>query len=203
MTNSFKDAPAHSTRSHSRVLNSEGPQIYHSSITIAPTPSATARATAEKHLQDIHKQELKDCKQEYIYKAALNQATLKVLTVFTAQTKLVMEKIHQACLAAIKKNPTIINMVETDSNKSSLFFTAKSLDLLLSKIPISKIAVIQKGIFILKNLVKLYNNLFRINSNQIKLIADKRVITSSKSFKKDFFFIGIQLEGFINYNIII
>ena len=42
------------------------------SITMAPTPSAAAGAAAEKHLQDIHEQELKDYKQEYIYKVALN-----------------------------------------------------------------------------------------------------------------------------------
>jgi hypothetical protein len=55
-------------------------QIYYSSTTIAPIPSAAARAAAEKHLQDIYKQELKDYKQEYTYKAALNQATLKIFT---------------------------------------------------------------------------------------------------------------------------
>jgi hypothetical protein len=72
ITNSFKDTPAYSTRSHSRVLNSEGPQICRSSITMAPTPSAAARAVAEKHLQNIYKQELKDYKQERTYKVALN-----------------------------------------------------------------------------------------------------------------------------------
>ena len=55
MTNSFKDAPAYSIRSHSCVLDSEGPQIYYSFITIAPTPSAVARAVAKKYLQDIYK----------------------------------------------------------------------------------------------------------------------------------------------------
>jgi len=80
ITNSFKDAPAHSTRSHSRVFNSEGSQTRRSSITIAPTPSATAVAAAKKRLQDIYEQELKDRKQERAYKAALNQATLKALT---------------------------------------------------------------------------------------------------------------------------
>ena len=72
MTNSFEDAPVYSICSHSCVLNSEGPQTCHSSITIAPTPSAAARAAAEKHLQDIHEEELKDHKQERTYKAALN-----------------------------------------------------------------------------------------------------------------------------------
>ena len=96
MTNSFKDAFVHSIYSHSRVFNSEGPQIYYSSITIAPMPSAVAGAAAEKHLQNIYKQELKDCKQEYTYKAALNQATLKVFTASTAQAKLATEEIHQA-----------------------------------------------------------------------------------------------------------
>ena len=62
MINSFKNTPVYSTRSHSRVFDSEGPQIYCSSITIAPTPSAVVGAAAEKHLQDIYKQELKDCK---------------------------------------------------------------------------------------------------------------------------------------------
>ena len=47
---------------------------------MAPTPSAAAGAAAEKHLQDIYEQELKDCKQECIYKAALNQATFKIFT---------------------------------------------------------------------------------------------------------------------------
>ena len=61
---------------------------------MAPTPSTAARAAAEKHLQDIHKQELKDCKQEYTYKVALNQATLKALTASTAQAKLAIEEIH-------------------------------------------------------------------------------------------------------------
>ena len=61
---------------------------------MAPTPSAAARAAAEKYLQDIHKQELKDCKQERTYKAALNQATLKVLTASIAQAKLAIKEIH-------------------------------------------------------------------------------------------------------------
>ena len=72
MTNSFKDTPVYSTRSHSRVLDSKGSQICYFSTIIAPIPSAAARAVAEKHLQDIYKQELKDCKQKYTYKAALN-----------------------------------------------------------------------------------------------------------------------------------
>ena len=72
MINSFKDAPVYSIRSYFYVFNSEGPQIYCSSITMAPTPSAAAGAAAEKYLQDIYKQELKDYKQERIYKAALN-----------------------------------------------------------------------------------------------------------------------------------
>ena len=63
-------------------------------ITIAPMPSTAAMAAAEKRLQDIYKQELKDYKQKCNYKAALNQATLKVLTASTAQIKLAMEKIH-------------------------------------------------------------------------------------------------------------
>ena len=84
MTNSFKDISVYSTRSYSCVLNSKGLQIYYFSTTIAPTPSATARAAAEKYLQDIYEQELKDYKQKYTYKIALNQATLKVLTASTA-----------------------------------------------------------------------------------------------------------------------
>ena len=72
MINSFEDAPVYSTCSHSCVFNSEGPQTYYSSITIAPTPSAAARAIAEKRLQDIYKQELKNYKQEYTYKVILN-----------------------------------------------------------------------------------------------------------------------------------
>ena len=94
MTNSFKDAPAHGTRSHSRVLDSEGSQTSCSSITMAPTPSAAAGAAAEKRLQDIHEQELKDRKQERTHKAALNQATLKVFTTSIAQAKLAMEEIY-------------------------------------------------------------------------------------------------------------
>jgi hypothetical protein len=35
-------------------------------------PFAAAVAAAEKRLQDIYKQELKDCKQERTYKVALN-----------------------------------------------------------------------------------------------------------------------------------
>jgi hypothetical protein len=37
----------------------------------------------------------------------------------------------------------------------------------------------------------------------MELTVDKRVIASSKGSKKDFFSIGIWLEGFINYSIII
>jgi hypothetical protein len=55
MTNSFENAPAYSTHSYSRVLDSEGPQICRFSIIMAPTPFAAARAAAEKHLQDIYK----------------------------------------------------------------------------------------------------------------------------------------------------
>ena len=94
MTNFFEDAPVYNIRSYSRVFDSEGLQICYSSITIAPTPSAAARAAAKKRLQDIHKQELKDYKQECTYKTVLNQATLKVFTASIAQAKLVMEKIH-------------------------------------------------------------------------------------------------------------
>ena len=72
MINSFKNTPIYSTRSYSRVLDSKGLQICYSSTTIAPTPSTAAGAAAEKHLQDIYKQELKDCKQECTYKVALN-----------------------------------------------------------------------------------------------------------------------------------
>ena len=72
MINFFEDISVHSIYSYSCILNSEGPQTYYSSITIAPIPSAIARAAAEKHLQDIYKQELKNYKQEYTYKAALN-----------------------------------------------------------------------------------------------------------------------------------
>ena len=109
---------------------------------MAPTPSAAAGAAAEKHLQDIYKQELKDCKQEYTYKAALNQATFKALAASTAQVKLAMEEIHQACFAAIKKNFIIINAVETDFGKFSLSPIIKSLDLFFLKILISKVTVI-------------------------------------------------------------
>ena len=142
MINSFEDAPAYNTRSYSCVLDSEGLQMCRSSITMAPTPSAVARAAAEKYLQDIYKQELKDYKQEYTYKAALNQATFKAFAAFTAQVKLAMEEIYQAYLAAIKKNPTIINAVETNFSKSSLSFTVKSLNLLLFKILIFKVTAI-------------------------------------------------------------
>ena len=72
MINSFKNTPVYSTRSYSCIFNSEGLQTYYSSTIIAPIPSATARAAAEKHLQDIYKQELKDYKLECIHKAALN-----------------------------------------------------------------------------------------------------------------------------------
>jgi hypothetical protein len=142
MTNSFKDAPVYGIYSYSRVLDSEGSQTSYSSITMAPTPSAAARAAAEKCLQDIHKQELKDYKQECTYKAALNQATLEALAASTAQAKLAIKEIHQAHLAAIKKNPTIINTVETDFSKSFLPPTIKSLDLLLPEILVSEVAII-------------------------------------------------------------
>ena len=105
-------------------------------------PSTVARAVAEKHLQDIYKQELKDYKQEYIYKVVLNQATLKVFTAFIAQAKLAIEKIYQAQLTVIKKNPTIINIVETNFSKFSFPFIIKSLNLLFSKILIFKVIVI-------------------------------------------------------------
>ena len=91
--------------------------------------------------------------------------TLKALTTSIAQVKLATEEIYQAWLAAIKKNPTIINAVETNSGKSSLPPTIKSLDLLLSRILVSKVTIIQKGIFILENLIKLRNNLSRIDPN--------------------------------------
>jgi hypothetical protein len=55
----------------------------------------------------------------------------------------------------------------------------------------------------LKNLVKLYNDPSKINSNWIELIVNGRVITSSKGFRKDFSSIGIWLKGFTNYSIII
>ena len=142
MINSSKDAPVYSICSYSYVLDSKGPQICCSFITMAPTPSAAAGAAAEKCLQDIHKQELKDCKQEYTYKVALNQATFKVFTAFTAQTKLAIKKIYQAYLAALKKNPTIINAVETNFNKFFFSFTVKSLDLFLPEILVFEVAAI-------------------------------------------------------------
>ena len=94
MTDPFEDAPAHSTRSRSRVPDSEGSQTCRPSVTMAPTPSAAAVTAAEKRLQDIYEQELKDRKQERTYKAALNQATLKALAASTAQAKLATEEIH-------------------------------------------------------------------------------------------------------------
>ena len=105
-------------------------------------PSAAARAAAEKHLQDIYKQELKDHKQEYTYKVALNQTTLKIFTASIAQAKLAMEEIYQAYFTAIKKNPTIINTVETDFSKFSLSPIIKSLDLFFSGILVSEVAII-------------------------------------------------------------
>ena len=80
MINSFKDTLVYSICSHSRVFDSEGLQIYYSFTTMAPIPSAAAGAAAEKHLQNIYKQELKDYKQKHTYKVALNQATLKIFT---------------------------------------------------------------------------------------------------------------------------
>jgi len=116
---------------------------------------------------------------------------------------LATEEIYQAWLAAIKKNPTIINAVEIDSSKFSLPPTIKSLNLLLPRILVSKVAIIWKGIFVLENLVKLRNNPSRINSNWIELMADRRVIAFSKGSRKDFSSIGIWLKGFINYSIIV
>ena len=114
-----------------------------------------------------------------------------------------MDKIYQAQFAAIKKNPIIINIVKTNFSKFSLSPIIKSLDLFFFKIPVSKVTIIWKGIFILKNFIKLRNNLFKIDLNWIKLIINKKVITFSKGFKKDFSFIGIQLKGYTNYSIII
>ena len=54
---------------------------------MAPTPFTAAKAAAEKYLQDIYKQELKDYKQKYTYKAALNQAILKVFAASIAQDR--------------------------------------------------------------------------------------------------------------------
>ena len=142
MINSFKNTPIYSIHSHSYIFNSEGPQIYYSSITIAPTPSAAAKAAAKKYLQDIYKQKLKDYKQEHTYKVTLNLTTLKIFTASIAQAKLVIKEIYQAYLAAIKKNLTIINTVEIDFSKFFLPPTVKSLDLLLSKILIFKVAII-------------------------------------------------------------
>ena len=50
---------------------------------MAPTPSAAARAVAEKHLQDIYEQELKDYKQKYTYKV-----TLKIKILERSKSKL-------------------------------------------------------------------------------------------------------------------
>ena len=94
MINSFKNTPVYSIRSYSRVFNSEGSQTCYFFTTMAPIPSAAAEAAAKKRLQDIYEQELKDYKQECTYKAALNQATLKVFTVSIAQAKLAMEEIY-------------------------------------------------------------------------------------------------------------
>ena len=94
MINSFKNTLVYNIYSYFHILNSEGLQIYYSSIIIAPIPSTVARAVAKKYLQNIYKQELKDYKQKYTYKVALNQATLKVFTAFIAQTKLAIKKIH-------------------------------------------------------------------------------------------------------------
>ena len=142
MINSFKNTPVYSIRSYSHVLNSEGLQTCYFSPIMAPIPSATARTVAEKHLQNIYKQKLKNYKQKYTYKAVLNQATFKVLTAFIAQAKLATEEIYQAQLTAIKKTPIIINAVETNFSKSSLPLTIKSLDLLFHKILIFKVAAI-------------------------------------------------------------
>ena len=46
--------------------------MYYFSTIMTPIPSAAARAAAEKHLQDIYKQELKDYKQKHTYKVVLN-----------------------------------------------------------------------------------------------------------------------------------
>jgi hypothetical protein len=201
MTDLFEDAPAHSTRSCSRIPDSESSQTYRSSITMAPTVSAAA--AAEKRLQDIHEQEMEDRKQERAHKAALNQATLEALAASTAQAKLATEEIHQARLAAIEKNPTIINATEVDSGESSLPPTAKSLDLLLPGIPASEVAAIWKGTFIPENLAKLRNDPSRIDSNRMELTVDGRVIASTKGSRKDFTSAAIWLEGFTNYGIIV
>ena len=83
MTDLFEDAPAHRTRSHSRIPDSQGLQTGRSSVTLPPMTSVAATA-AEKRLQDIHEQELEDRKQERAHKVALNLATLEALAASTA-----------------------------------------------------------------------------------------------------------------------
>ena len=101
-----------------------------------------------------------------------------------AQAKLAMKEIHQTRLTAIEKNPTIINIVETNFSKFSLSLIIKSLDLLFSGILVSEVATIWKSIFVLENLTKLHNNPSKINSNWMELTVNRRVIASSKGSKK-------------------
>ena len=60
----------------------------------------------------------------------------------TAQAKLNSKEMHLATIAAIKKNPTIINAVDIESGKSSLPPIVKSLDLLLPSIPMLEVILI-------------------------------------------------------------
>jgi hypothetical protein len=74
-----------------------------------------------------------------------NAEKLESMKTAAANATLAAEAVHQAKLAAIEKNPAIINAVEVDSGESSLPPTAKGLDLCLPGIPVSEVANIWKA----------------------------------------------------------
>jgi hypothetical protein len=105
-----------------------------------------------------------------------NAEKLESMKTAAANATLAAEAVHQAKLAAIEKNPTIINAAEVDSGESSLPPTAKGLDLCLPGIPVSEVANIWKGTFVAVNVFKLRNNPSRIGTNKTVLDASAAVL---------------------------
>jgi hypothetical protein len=133
----------------------------------------------------------------------VNAEKLESMKTAAANATLAAEAIHQAKLAAIEKNPAIINAAEVDSGESSLSPTAKSLDLCLPGIPMSEVANIWKGTFVAVNVSKLRNNPSRIDTNKIEFTADGRVLATSIGSRKDLASVDDWVEGFTNYTIIV
>jgi hypothetical protein len=120
----------------------------------AETPAKNAICLdKKKRLDDIHEQDIEDCKAacehlkakneaDLVAIKAANNAKLEALKIANKSAKLAAEAIHQAQLVAINKNPTIINAAEVDSGESSLPPTLKGIDLILPGIPILEVAAI-------------------------------------------------------------